>query len=124
MATTTKFNGTALLDGSFTAQNFQVGANAGETITLASIANAQLAGLGTLTTPSTTTYTQSLTAVGFTDPTVGIASGALTINGVSIVTADGAADAAAATAALKASFDAAKAGSGATALANVTMDAA
>jgi flagellin len=124
VATTTKFNGTALLDGSFTAQSFQVGANSGETISLASIANAQLAGLGTLTTPSTTTYTQTLSAVGFTDATVGIAAGALTINGVSIVTADGAADAAAATAALKASFAAAKAGAGATALANVTMDAA
>ena len=124
VATTTKFNGTALLDGSFTAQAFQVGANAGETITLDSIANAQLAGLGTLTTPDTTTYSQSLAAVTFTDPAVGIAAGDLTINGVSIVTADGAADAAAATAALKASFDAAKAGSGATALANVTMDAA
>ena len=124
VATTTKFNGTALLDGTFTAQSFQVGANSGETITLASIANAQLAGLGTLTTPSTTTYTQTLSAASATAFATGIAAGALTINGVSIVTADGAADAAAATAALKASFDAAKAGSGATALANVTMDAA
>ncbi len=53
VATSTKFNGTALLDGTFTAQAFQVGANSGETITLASIANAQLAGLGTLTPPST-----------------------------------------------------------------------
>ena len=124
VATTTKFNGTALLDGTFTAQSFQVGANSGETISLASIANAQLAGLGTLTTPSTTTYTQTLSAASATAFATGIAAGALTINGVSIVTADGAADAAAATAALKASFDAAKAGSGATALANVTMDAA
>ncbi len=53
VATATTFNGTHLLDGSFTAQAFQVGANSGETITLASIANAQLAGLGTLTPPST-----------------------------------------------------------------------
>ena len=87
VATTTKFNGTALLDGTFTAQSFQVGANSGETISLASIANAQLAGLGTLTTPSTTTYTQTLSAASATAFATGIAAGALTINGVSIVTA-------------------------------------
>jgi flagellin len=32
VATQTQFNGTNLLDGSFTAQSFQVGANAGQTI--------------------------------------------------------------------------------------------
>ncbi len=120
VAGSTKFNGTNLIDGSFTAKAFQVGANSGETISLASIANAQLAGLGTLTTPSTTTYTQSQTPA-FTDPTLGVA---VSVNGVALTTADGAADAAAAGAALQAAFDAAKAGSGATALANVTMDAA
>lgn len=41
VATTTKFNGINLLDGSFTAQDFQVGADAGEVITVASIADAQ-----------------------------------------------------------------------------------
>ena len=43
VASQTSFNGTKLLDGSFASQQFQVGANAGETITVASIANATLA---------------------------------------------------------------------------------
>ncbi len=63
VADTTNFNGTKLLDGSFTAQNFQVGANAGETIQLSAIVDARLAGLGTLTPPDTTTYTQTLGAI-------------------------------------------------------------
>ena len=49
VATTTSFNGVKLLDGSFTSQAFQVGANVGETISIASIANAQSASLGTTT---------------------------------------------------------------------------
>jgi flagellin len=120
VATTTKFNGTALLDGSFTAQSFQVGANSGETISLASIANAQLAGLGTLTPPGTYTQTQTSTAA----TTAGVAAGELSINGRAIV-ADGSTvaygSAALAGAAIKAAFDADKAGAGAAALANVTM---
>jgi flagellin len=121
VATTTKFNGTALLDGSFTAKAFQVGANSGESISLAAIANAQLAGLGTLTTPSTTTYTQTQTG---TTTTAGVAAGELSINGVAIVADNGGSaygTVALAGAAIKSAFDAAKAGSGATALANVTM---
>jgi flagellin len=47
---TTKFNNISLLDGSFSAQNFQVGANAGETITVASIANVATDSIGS--TPS------------------------------------------------------------------------
>ncbi len=42
----TSFNGTVLLDGSFTAQAFQVGANANQTITVASIADSRATGLG------------------------------------------------------------------------------
>jgi flagellin len=119
VATTTKFNNTALLDGTFTAQNFQVGANAGETIALANIANTQLAGLGTLTPPPTYTQTTASAVGAFA---TGIVAGALTIDGVSIVTA-ATADAPTQATALKAAFDAAKAGSGAAALANVTMAA-
>ena len=80
VATSTKFNGTSLIDGSFTAKSFQVGANAGDSITLASIANAQLAGLGTLVPPPTytSTVTGGAAAVG------ALAAGDLTINGVSI----------------------------------------
>ena len=46
VATQTQFNGTALLDGNFQAQQFQVGANAGQTITVASIGNARTSALG------------------------------------------------------------------------------
>ena len=40
VAKNTAFNGTNLLDGSFTAQSFQVGANQGQTIEIAGIADA------------------------------------------------------------------------------------
>ncbi len=46
VATQTQFNGINLLDGSFTAQQFQVGANAGQTITVSSIASARASALG------------------------------------------------------------------------------
>src|SRR5690606_15656420 len=46
VAKDTAFNGTKLLDGSFSAQTFQVGANRGETITIESIANATTGSLG------------------------------------------------------------------------------
>ena len=54
VAGNTAFNGTKLLDGSFTAANFQVGANAGETITVASITDATTAKLGSTNFASTT----------------------------------------------------------------------
>jgi len=47
VATQTKFNGINLLDGSFTAKDFQIGANVGETITVSSIDTARSASLGT-----------------------------------------------------------------------------
>lgn len=43
VADQTQFNGVKLLDGSFTAQTFQVGANAGETIDIAAIADVNTA---------------------------------------------------------------------------------
>ena len=46
VATQTEFNGTKLLDGNFAGQAFQVGANAGQLISIDSIANAQTASLG------------------------------------------------------------------------------
>ena len=49
ISTQTTFNGVNLLDGTFTTQQFQVGANAGETISVASITNAQSSALGTNT---------------------------------------------------------------------------
>ena len=48
VAKTTSFNGTKLLDGSFANATFQVGANAGESISIDSIVSADSASLGTL----------------------------------------------------------------------------
>lgn len=49
VAGSSNFNGVALLDGSFTAQSFQVGANSGETITVANIVDARSVSLGSNT---------------------------------------------------------------------------
>ncbi|HWR75897.1 MAG TPA: flagellin [Thiobacillus sp.] len=76
VATTTSFNGVKLLDGNFSNQAFQVGANVGETISIASIANAQSAALGT----SSIAQVTGAAASAFT----AITAGDLTINGVSI----------------------------------------
>ena len=46
VASQTEFNGRKLLDGSFSAQAFQVGANAGQTITVSDIASARGSSLG------------------------------------------------------------------------------
>ncbi len=46
VATQTQFNGTSLLDGSFTQKAFQVGANVGQTITVAAIASSRTSALG------------------------------------------------------------------------------
>jgi flagellin len=77
VAQSTNFNGTKLLDGSFTAAKFQVGANASESIDIATITNAQLAGMGSVTRAST----QNTAAVTDTSAT---ALGDLTINGTDI----------------------------------------
>jgi flagellin len=77
VAQSTNFNGTKLLDGSFTSAKFQVGANAGDSIDISSITNAQLAGMGSVNRAST----QSSTAI--TDLTA-TSAGDLTVNGVDI----------------------------------------
>ena len=46
VASQTEFNGTKLLDGSFKNQGFQIGANSGQTISIASIMNARITALG------------------------------------------------------------------------------
>src|SRR5215203_2227088 len=76
VATQTSFNGTNLLDGSFTAKAFQVGANAGQTITVASIASARTSALGqyqgfsltnqSIGTANSTAAAQSVTIGGVT----------------------------------------------------------
>jgi flagellin len=77
VSTTTSFNGVKLLDGSFSSQDFQVGANAGEIITVSAIANTQASALG-----STSVATMNgVQATGFA---TAIVAGNLTINGVDI----------------------------------------
>jgi len=71
VARDTDFNGTKLLDGSFASQKFQVGANAGQTITISNIADAKASTLGryngfnatnlSIGTASDTTAAQSVT---------------------------------------------------------------
>ena len=78
VASTTSFNGIKLLDGSFTNQAFQVGANVGETITISGLVNAQSSSLGTTATSSANVTGAAPTA--FT----AITAGDLTINGVSV----------------------------------------
>jgi flagellin len=76
VASTTSFNGVKLLDGSFTNQAFQVGANVGETITVTGLVNAQSANLGS----SSIAQVTGAAASAFT----AITAGDLTINGVSV----------------------------------------
>jgi flagellin len=79
VASTTAFNGIKLLDGTFTNQAFQVGANVGETISITSLVNAQSSSLGT-STATTANVTGATTITDFT----ALAAGALTINGTSV----------------------------------------
>ncbi len=60
VAKTTNFNGAKLLDGSFSAATFQVGANSGENITVAALTNSSAAGLSKISygSASTTAVTQ------------------------------------------------------------------
>jgi len=53
VAEQTNFNGTNLLDGTFTNQAFQIGANQGQTINISQVANANISKLGNWTTAST-----------------------------------------------------------------------
>ncbi len=80
VATQTSFDGTKLLDASLTGANFQVGANAGETIKIASITNAQTAALG----GTVNIATVSAPASGLSGFATGIAAGGVLINGVDI----------------------------------------
>jgi flagellin len=71
-----------LLDGTFTSQAFQVGANANETITVASIASTRTTDLGT-------SYSATING-GVT--TAALAAGDLSINGVAVLASSGYAD--------------------------------
>jgi flagellin len=71
IASSTQFNGLNLLDGSFTAQDFQVGANAGQTISV-SVSGARGADLG------------NNTVVGLSDGTVNQGTGSVTAANASL----------------------------------------
>lgn len=92
VANQTQFNGVNLLDGSFTGAVFQVGANAGETITVSSILDGNTAALGSVS--QATGAALSVAASSLTGFGTGIAAGGVTINGVDIGAISGASSAA------------------------------
>ncbi len=86
VANTTSFNGVKLLDGSFTAATFQVGANANDTITVASLTDANTAALGSVTAANgQSSAVSGITSLG------AVGAGALVINGVDVGASIGAA---------------------------------
>jgi flagellin len=93
VATQTNFNGTNLLDGTFTAKAFQVGANVGQTITVSQIANARTSSLGVYQGFSLTNQsigTASNTAAALTVAVGGgaaIALGTVAVDGKAIAAA-------------------------------------
>ena len=76
VAQNSSFNGVKLLDGSFTAQNFQIGAGAtnADQISINAIASARISSLGS----AGTTSTASVTGTAITSA---LTAGALTLNG-------------------------------------------
>src|SRR5215469_15885 len=77
VAKTASFNGVNLLDGSLQNQTFQIGANAGQTITVASVSSARTSALGQ-------SYGVSLTGTTLTASTGITAAGQFKINGVDV----------------------------------------
>ena len=77
VAKTSNFNGVNLLDGTFTGAQFQIGANAGQTITVTSVASARTSALGQ-------SYGASQTGTVLTAATGITAAGQFTINGTDI----------------------------------------
>ena len=84
---TANFNGDNLLDGTFTSGVFQVGADAGQTVTIASIANVAAASLGSATTATVSAATSGITNAGLAQ----VNAGTITINTVDIGQLDAAA---------------------------------
>ncbi|WP_426190449.1 flagellin [Massilia sp. DWR3-1-1] len=118
VAKSTSFNGLNLLDGSFTAQSFQVGANAtsSDRIQIDKIANLQTTALGTGLSGSTTLTSGSVSG--------GLIAGDLTLNGAQVggSTAGGQAGQTSSSAyAVAQAINAAAGQSGVTATANATV---
>jgi flagellin len=82
VAATSAFNGIKLLDGSFTAQNFQVGANgtASDQIAVTSIASARGNSLGV---GASSSYSTAVTGIVITSA-VGLIAGDISINGYQV----------------------------------------
>lgn len=82
VASASNFNGVKLLDGSFSAQAFQVGANgtANDTITISSVASARSAALGV---GSNSSYSTSLTGAVLSSGAA-LTAGGVTINGYNV----------------------------------------
>jgi len=76
-AKTASFNGVNLLDGSFKSANFQIGANAGQTISVAAVASARTSALGQ-------SYGATVTGTTLTGSGGISAAGQLKINGTDI----------------------------------------
>lgn len=118
IAKSTNFNGISLLDGSFSAQSFQVGANnnSNDRIQVKEIANLNTDKLGTGTT-GTSTLTSGLT-------TAALSAGDLTLNGTSVgptVAGTQAGQSASSAYALAQAINASAGQSGVTATANTTV---
>jgi flagellin len=92
VATSSSFNGVSLLDGSFASQQFQVGANSGEVVSINSISSARTFSLG---------QSNGVSIANATNVVGDVAAGTLTINGNTLGAVDG--DAAALAAAISAS---------------------
>ena len=99
VAEQTNFNGTNLLDGTFTNQAFQIGANQGQTINISQVANANISKLGNWTSATNDASSTGVIANGgaagpkatntaasgaFTTVAAGTAY-SLSVNGISII---------------------------------------
>ena len=118
VAQNSSFNGTKLLDGSFTAKNFQVGANnsASDSIAITAISSARTSALGGVSGANYASVTGGVTIAA-------LAAGDLTLNGIQVgaSTAGGAAGQTAASAySIAAAINAVSGQSGVTASAQAT----
>jgi len=117
VASNTKFNGINLLDGTFSAQAFQVGADNGETVSVTSIDSARTTALGGSTSATVTTSAVNTTATDGSNVTInGVAIAASVDDGSGSANADASAKA-------KAAAINATSGTQVTATANATVEA-
>ncbi|WP_368565970.1 flagellin, partial [Pseudoxanthomonas sp. UTMC 1351] len=82
VAKQSEFNGTKLLDGSFSSQLFQVGANAGQAIAIDKVVNAKADALGNVK------FAADVTGAAIADAAADGSVAGLTINGVAVDTVE------------------------------------